>query len=160
MTPEEIVAYLEEHGRSTVKQIGTDNATMYALEKAGAVQKDGSIPGEGRGRPPTAWIVANGEVATEVEAPGTKGRGNPEHIRAMQEGRERKRREREKAELKAKKDELKALKSESDLMPEYEKAVKVALDKNTKKHWQKAEQLQNSIIGKNHRIRSLESELT
>lgn len=161
MTPEEIVAFLEKNPRSTVKDIGTDNATMYALEKKGAVRKDGIIRGEkaGRGRPPTAWVVADGKKAAEVEAPGTKGRGTPEHVAKMHKGKEKKRQEREKAALKEKKDELKALKAEKDQMPEYGKAVKVALDKNTKTAWSKAEQLQNAIIGRSHRIRVLESEL-
>src|ERR1044072_7069912 len=57
-SPEEIVEFLKANGRSTVKQIGTDNPTIYALEAKGVVQRDGIIPQGGRGRPPVAWIVA------------------------------------------------------------------------------------------------------
>lgn len=158
MTPEQIVAYLEEHGRSTVKMIGTDNATMYALEKAGAVQKDGiiRIDGAGRGRPPTAWIVANGEVAATVKAPSTKG--SPEHVKAMHKGKEKKRLEREKEDKKAKQTELKELKAQ-DLWPAYSKALAEALNKNTKSTWHKADNLQNQLISQSNRVKHLESEL-
>ena len=160
MTPEEIVAYLEKNGRSTVAEIGTDNPTMYALEKAGAVQKDGIKRSEnaGRGRPPTAWIVANGEVATEVEAPGTKGRGNPEHVKAMQEGRIKARKKREQEDRKAKEKELKELKK-LDLFPAYSEAVDKAVKNDTKAAWNKAENLQNQILSSGNRIRNLEREL-
>lgn len=160
MTPEEIVAFLEKNGRSTVADIGTDNATMYALEKAGAVQKDGIIrrEGAGRGRPPTAWIVANGEVAATVEAPGTKGRGSPEHVKKMHEGRDKARREREKAARKEKEKELKELKK-LDLFPAYSEAVDKAVKNDSKAAWNKAENLQNQILSSGNRIRNLEREL-
>ncbi len=164
MTPEEIVAFLEANPHSTVKQIGTDNATMYALEKSGAVRKDGSAAPSGRGRPATLWIVANGDAAAEVTAPGTKGRGTPEHVAKMQAGRRKAAEKRAKEELKHKKDLLKELRA---VLPGYEKKYDATIKKcrkaNTEeeitKTFTESDAAQNSVINASRQIRQLEAEL-
>lgn len=161
MTPEEIVAALEKLGRASRVQIGTDQKTMEALEAAGVVAQDGTIDTGKRGRPPIAWILVNGDKATEVtELPGTKGRGNPEHVKAMQEGRRKAREKREKDERKAKQAALKQLEKEvPDLWPKYDKAIEQAVKKNTNTAWNKANNLQNAIISSSGQIRKLKAEL-
>jgi hypothetical protein len=159
MTTEEIIASLEK-GNATVKEIGTDNPTMYKLEKAGVVRKTGEVKktSKGRGRPAVVWALADASKADKVPAPGQKR--DKRDMSAAHAAKRAKKVEREKAALKEKKQELKRLKVEiPTLEPKYDSALAEAIKKNTKSHWNKADQLQNAIIGGNRRIRALEADL-
>jgi predicted ArsR family transcriptional regulator len=160
MTTEEIIAALEDKGRATVKEIGADNPTMYKLEKAGVVVKtDETRRSGGRGRPAVVWTLGDKSKAAEVPKPGKKK--DKRDMSAAHKGKRKKREQREKEELKRKKEELKRLKKEiPTLMPQYEEALAKALKKDVAGLWKQAEQLQNSIIGGNRRIKTLESELS
>lgn len=160
MTTEEIIAALEDKGRATVKEIGTDNPTLYKLEKAGVVRKTDEVKktSKGRGRPAVVWELADKSKADQVPAPGQKR--DKRDMSAAHAAKRQKKAEREKQALKEKKSRIKELKKEiPELFPKYDKALDEALKKNTAGHWNKVENLQNAIIGGTATIRRLEAEI-
>lgn len=161
MSADDIVARLEK-GDATVKEIGTNNPMMYALEKAGVVRKTDKTKktSKGRGRPAVVWTLGDKSKIDDASIPGNRGRGGPEQVKAMHEGKRKAAAKREKDALKKKRADLKQLKIDVPaLEPKYDKALKLALKKNTKVLWSQADSLQNGIISGNRRIRELESEL-
>lgn len=159
MTTEEIIAALEDKGRATVKEIGTDNPTLYKLEKAGVVRKTDEVRrGEGRGRPAVVWELADKSKADKVPEPGQKR--DKRDMSAAHAAKRKKKAEREKEALKDKKKRIAELKKEVPaLFPKYDAALSEALKKNTKGHWNTVEQLQNAIIGGNATRKRLEAEI-
>lgn len=159
MTTAEIIAKLEK-GNATVKEIGTDNPTMYKLEKAGVVRKTDEVKktSKGRGRPAVVWTLADKSKADSVPEPGEKR--DKRDMSAAHAAKRKKREQREKEERKAKQKELKELKAESpSLIPKYDAALAEAIKKNTKGAWNKADQLQDAIINCNRRTKVLEAEI-
>lgn len=77
-----VVALLEEKGRATRLELGTDAATMKTLESAGLVVRDGVISTGKKGKPPIAYVVAKGRSAEDASAisvvPKRTRSGNPD----------------------------------------------------------------------------------
>lgn len=161
MTNDDVVKALEKKGKSGAKDIGTDQKTMEALEAAGVVRRNGHISTGKRGRPPIAWELVDASKVDQVEVV-TRTKRDASDMTPAWEGKARAREKREKEEKQNRARELKELKSVlPTLEPDYDKALALAVKatepKEIVKRFNRADQIQNDILGTVRRIRVLEA---
>lgn len=64
--PKMIVGLLEKKKRASATELGTNKQTMDILKEAGLVREDGKIKTGKRGKPPIAYVLADGKTAADA----------------------------------------------------------------------------------------------